>query len=174
MEGKAKPDYGRCVDIVTVAAQKEMVVPGLLAVLSPLVIGFIFGPVALGGLLIGVIISGLLLALMMTAGGAAWDNAKKYIESGNLGGKKLPDGSRNPTHAAAVVGDTVGDPTKDTAGPAINPLIKVMNIVAILFAALILKYNLRASIFALVKKPTKSALAFFRDTPQSMPRYKIF
>jgi len=142
MEGKAKPDYGRCVDIVTIAAQKEMIIPGLLAVLSPLVVGFIFGPVALGGLLIGVIISGLLLALMMTTGGAAWDNAKKYIEAGNLGGKRLPDGSKNPTHAAAVVGDTVGDPTKDTAGPAINPLIKVMNIVAILFAALILKYNL--------------------------------
>ncbi len=142
MEGKAKPDYGRCVDIVTIAAQKEMVIPGLLAVLSPLLVGFIFGPVALGGLLIGVIISGLLLALMMTTGGAAWDNAKKYIESGNLGGKKLPDGSKNPTHAAAVVGDTVGDPTKDTAGPAINPLIKVMNIVSILFASLILKYSL--------------------------------
>jgi K(+)-stimulated pyrophosphate-energized sodium pump len=142
MEGKAKPDYGRCVDIVTIAAQKEMILPGLLAVLSPLLVGFIFGPVALGGLLIGVIISGLLLALMMTTGGAAWDNAKKYIESGNLGGKKLPNGSKNPTHAAAVVGDTVGDPTKDTAGPAINPLIKVMNIVAILFAVLILEYRL--------------------------------
>lgn len=142
MEGTAKPDYGRCVDIVTIAAQKEMIVPGLLAVLSPLAVGFILGPVALGGLLIGVIISGLLLALMMTTGGAAWDNAKKYIESGNLGGKKLPDGSKNPTHAAAVVGDTVGDPTKDTAGPAINPLIKVMNIVAILFIALILKYHI--------------------------------
>ncbi|VVB51124.1 K(+)-stimulated pyrophosphate-energized sodium pump [uncultured archaeon] len=142
MEGTAKPDYGRCVDIVTIAAQKEMIIPGLLAVLSPLLVGFILGPVALGGLLIGVIISGLLLALMMTTGGAAWDNAKKYIESGNLGGKRLPDGSKNPTHAAAVVGDTVGDPTKDTAGPAINPLIKVMNIVAILFAALIFKYSL--------------------------------
>ncbi len=142
MEGKTKPDYGRCVDIVTIAAQKEMVVPGLLAVLSPLVVGFILGPAALGGLLIGVIISGLMLALMMTTGGAAWDNAKKYIEAGNLGGKRLPDGSKNPTHAAAVVGDTVGDPTKDTAGPAINPLIKVMNIVAILFAVLILRYNL--------------------------------
>ncbi len=142
MEGKAKPDYGRCVDIVTLAAQKEMIIPGLLAVLSPLVIGFVLGPIALGGLLIGVIISGLLLALMMTTGGAAWDNAKKYIESGNLGGKRLPDGSKNPTHAAAVVGDTVGDPTKDTAGPAINPLIKVMNIVSILFAVLILEYNL--------------------------------
>ena len=142
MEGNAKPDYGRCVDIVTIAAQKEMVIPGLLAVLSPLVVGFILGPAALGGLLIGVIISGLMLALMMTTGGAAWDNAKKYIEAGNLGGKRLPDGSKNPTHAAAVVGDTVGDPTKDTAGPAINPLIKVMNIVAILFAALILNYSL--------------------------------
>ncbi len=142
MEGRAKPDYGRCVDIVTIAAQKEMIIPGLLAVLSPLFVGFIFGPAALGGLLIGVIISGLLLALMMTTGGAAWDNAKKYIEAGNLGGKKLPDGSRNPTHSAAVVGDTVGDPTKDTAGPAINPLIKVMNIVAILVAGLILKYSL--------------------------------
>ncbi len=140
MEGTGKPDYGRCVDIVTIAAQKEMIIPGLLAVLSPLLVGFIFGPVALGGMLIGVIISGLLLAIMMTTGGAAWDNAKKYIEAGNLGGKKLPDGSKNPTHAAAVVGDTVGDPTKDTAGPAINPLIKVMNIVAILFAGLILKY----------------------------------
>jgi len=140
MEGTGKPDYGRCVDIVTIAAQKEMIIPGLLAVLSPLIVGLIFGPVALGGLLIGVIISGLMLAIMMTTGGAAWDNAKKYIESGNLGGKKLPDGSKNPTHAAAVVGDTVGDPTKDTAGPAINPLIKVMNIVAILFAGLIVKY----------------------------------
>lgn len=138
MEGTAKPDYGRCVDIVTIAAQKEMVIPGLLAVLSPLVVGFVLGPKALGGLLIGVIISGLLLALMMTTGGAAWDNAKKYIESGNLGGKRLPDGSKNPTHAAAVVGDTVGDPTKDTAGPAINPLIKVMNIVAILIVPLML------------------------------------
>lgn len=142
MEGKAKPLYGRCVDIVTLAAQKEMIVPGILAVFAPLVIGFVFGPVALGGLLIGVIISGLLLALMMTEGGAAWDNAKKYIESGHLGGPRRPDGSQNPAYAAAVVGDTVGDPAKDTAGPAINPLIKVMNIVAILFAAVILNYHL--------------------------------
>jgi K(+)-stimulated pyrophosphate-energized sodium pump len=142
MEGRARPDYGRCVDIVTRAAQKEMIVPGMLAVLSPLLVGFILGPVALGGELIGVIVSGLSLALLMTTGGGAWDNAKKYIESGHLGGKKLPDGSRNPAHSAAVVGDTVGDPTKDTAGPAINPLIKVMNIVAILFAALILSHSL--------------------------------
>ncbi len=142
MEGTARPQYGRCVNIVTGAAQKEMIVPGMLAVLSPLAVGLILGPVALGGALIGVIISGLSLAIMMTAGGGAWDNAKKYIEAGNLGGKVLPDGSRNPAHAAAVVGDTVGDPTKDTAGPAINPLIKVMNIVAILFAAVILAHSL--------------------------------
>jgi K(+)-stimulated pyrophosphate-energized sodium pump len=142
MEGKARPEYGRCVDIVTLAAQKEMIIPGMLAVFSPLLIGFIFGPLVLGGMLIGVIIAGLLLALMMTEEGAAWDNAKKYIESGHLGGTKLPDGTPNPAHVAAVVGDTVGDPTKDTAGPAINPLIKVMNIVAVLFAVLILEHYL--------------------------------
>lgn len=142
MEGKAKPEYGRCVDIVTLAAQKEMIIPGLLAVLTPLLVGFILGPRALGGLLIGVIASGLLVALQMCTGGAAWDNAKKYIEAGNLGGKRLPDGSKNPTHAAAVVGDTVGDPSKDTAGPSVNPLIKVMNIVAIIFASLIVKFGL--------------------------------
>jgi len=142
MEGKAKPDYGRCVDIVTLAAQKEMILPGALAVFSPLLVGFLFGPAALGGLLIGVILSGLLLALIFTAGGAAWDNAKKHIEFGHLGGPKLPDGSQNPAHAAAVVGDTVGDPMKDTAGPAINPLIKVVNIVAILSAAMILQHSL--------------------------------
>ncbi len=136
MDGTAKPEYGRCVDIVTIAAQREMIVPGLLAVLAPILVGFILGPVALGGLLMGVIISGLLLALQMCTGGAAWDNAKKYIESGNLGGKRLADGSKNPTHAAAVVGDTVGDPSKDTAGPALNPLIKVVNMIAILLIPL--------------------------------------
>jgi len=136
LEGTAKPDYGRAVDIVTRAALKEMAVPAIIAIGSPLLVGFTLGYRALGGMLIGVILSGLLLALLMTTGGAAWDNAKKYIELGNFGGK------RSPAHAAAVVGDTVGDAFKDTAGPAINPLIKVMNTLSILFLALILMYAL--------------------------------
>ena len=133
MEGKAKPDYGKCVAIVTASAQKELVVPGALAIFSPIIIGFLLGPYALGGMLAGAIVAGLLLAILLTTGGAAWDNAKKYIESGQYGGK----GSE--THKAAVVGDTVGDPSKDTAGPAINPLIKVLNIIAILIVALVVK-----------------------------------
>ncbi len=130
MQGKTEPDYARCVDIVTKASLKELILPGIIAVISPLLVGFILGKIALGGMLIGSILSGLLLALMLATGGGAWDNAKKYIEDGNLGGKG------SPAHAAAVVGDTVGDPSKDTAGPAINPLIKVMNTLAIIFAAL--------------------------------------
>ncbi len=137
MEGKAKPEYGVCVDIVTKAALRNMIVPALIAILAPLAVGLLLGIKALGGLMIGVILSGLLLALFMANAGAAWDNAKKYIEDGKFGGKG------SDAHKAAVVGDTVGDPFKDTAGPALNALIKVINTFAIVFAPLFVMYGLQ-------------------------------
>ncbi|HHZ01765.1 MAG TPA: sodium-translocating pyrophosphatase [Tissierellia bacterium] len=135
MEGKGKPDYRRCVDISTAAALKEMIVPGLLAVIVPLIVGFVLGTEALGGLQAGALVSGVLMAIFMSNSGGAWDNAKKYIESGTHGGKG------SPAHVAAVVGDTVGDPFKDTSGPSINILIKLMTVVSLVFGPLLAQYG---------------------------------
>ena len=131
MEGTGRPDYKRCVEISTKAALREMLIPGVLAVLSPLVVGLLLGPQALGGLLAGALVTGVMMAIFMSNAGGAWDNAKKYIEEGANGGK----GSE--AHKAAVVGDTVGDPFKDTSGPSINILIKLMTIISLVFAPLI-------------------------------------
>ncbi|MFC1571678.1 sodium-translocating pyrophosphatase, partial [Candidatus Margulisiibacteriota bacterium] len=135
MEGQAKPDITRCVDISTKSALKEMVIPGCMAVVVPILVGLLLGPTALGGFLAGALGTGVLLAIMMANSGGAWDNAKKYIEDGFLGGKGTP------VHAAAVVGDTVGDPFKDTSGPSINILLKLMSVVSLVFGPVIAVYH---------------------------------
>lgn len=136
MEGTAKADYAKCVDICTRAAQKEMILPALTALIAPILTGLILGVEGVGGLLVGTVVTGFVLAIMMSNSGGSWDNAKKYIETGELGGK----GSE--AHKAAVVGDTVGDPFKDTSGPALNILIKLVSVVAVVFATVIMTYSL--------------------------------
>jgi K(+)-stimulated pyrophosphate-energized sodium pump len=140
MEGKGTPDYARCVAISTAGAQREMIVPSLLAVVVPVVTGLVLGIPGVLGLLAGGMVGGFVLATMLNNAGGAWDNAKKFIEKGAHGGKKLADGSKNPVHGAAVIGDTVGDPCKDTCGPSLNILIKLMSMVSIVFAPAVIRY----------------------------------
>ncbi|HPO90655.1 MAG TPA: sodium-translocating pyrophosphatase [Victivallales bacterium] len=141
MDGKDKPDYAKCVEISTAGAQKEMLVPSLLAIIVPVITGLILGVAGVIGLLAGGLATGFVLATMLNNAGGAWDNAKKFIEKGNYGGKKLPDGSKNPVHGAAVIGDTVGDPCKDTSGPSLNILIKLMSMVSIVFTPVVIKFS---------------------------------
>jgi K(+)-stimulated pyrophosphate-energized sodium pump len=141
MDGKDKPDYAQCVEISTAGAQREMLVPSLMAIIVPVATGLILGVAGIVGLLAGALATGFVLATMLNNAGGAWDNAKKFIEKGNYGGKKLPDGSKNPVHAAAVIGDTVGDPCKDTSGPSLNILIKLTSMVAIVFTPVIIKFS---------------------------------
>ena len=141
LEEKARPDYARCVAISTKGAQREMMVPSFVAILAPVIVGLVFGVPGLMGLLAGGLTTGFALACLLNNAGGAWDNAKKHIEKGNYGGKKLPDGSKNPAHAAAVIGDTVGDPCKDTSGPSLNILIKLMSMVAVVFTPLIVRFS---------------------------------
>ncbi len=141
LEGTGKPEYTRCVEIATSGAQREMILPSLLAITAPVVVGLILGIGGLIGLLAGALATGFVLATMLNNAGGAWDNAKKFIEKGNYGGKRLPDGGKNPAHAAVVVGDTVGDPCKDTSGPSINILIKLMSMVSIVFTPAVIKLS---------------------------------
>ncbi len=141
MEGTGKPDYAKCVEISTSGAQKEMIFPSLLSIIVPILTGLFLGVAGVLGLLAGGLTTGFVTAVFLNNAGGAWDNAKKYIEEGNYGGKKLPDGSKNPNHAAAVIGDTVGDPFKDTSGPSLNILIKLMSMVSVVFAGFIVAYG---------------------------------
>jgi K(+)-stimulated pyrophosphate-energized sodium pump len=141
MEGTTTPDYAKCVAISTAGAQREMIVPSLLAIIVPVLTGLVLGVPGVMGLLAGGLACGFVLATMLNNAGGAWDNAKKYIENGAHGGKKLPDGSKNPVHGAAVIGDTVGDPCKDTSGPSLNILIKLMTMVSVVFSPVVVKFS---------------------------------